>query len=242
MKQFINLTIGIAILLILFSFTSDALAQTLSNSQYKLQLGNFNVSSANLTGNGTKLNYALGQSSYGIYKGTNYTVIAGFPSSTGAIVFSFSISPTLIDFGTISPTNPITRTNTLTVSNGSANGFSVTVTQDHPLKSANGALIPDTSCDNGSCSASKADIWTNTLTYGFGYRCDPSATGQANDCNSSFLAGNVYKPFSSSSQTIMTGTTGRNRQSKITYKLNVSGSQEPGTYGNILTYIATPNF
>lgn len=206
-------------------------------------MGNLNAGAGELSGSGFTLNETLGQTGPGLYTGTNYKVKEGFQyikSSTINIPFTFSISQNIIDFGVITPTNPITRTTNLTVSNGSSKGFTVVASENKPLTSAT-STIPDTTCDNGDCSSSKASVWTNSLTYGFGYRCDDIS---GINCSLGF-SDSFYKPFiaTPSSQAIMTSTTGgTNRQSKITYKVNVSGTQAPGVYTNIVTYIASPGF
>ena len=109
---------------------------------------------------------------------------------------------------------------------------------------ASGALIPNTTCDDGACTTTTASTWTNTLTYGFGYRCDDVS---GTNCPSSFTA-NKFKQFAdnSKSQTpiaVMQGTNvGRSLQSTITYKVNVSATQVAGLYSNVITYVATPTF
>ncbi|MBI4091723.1 MAG: hypothetical protein HY427_00755, partial [Candidatus Levybacteria bacterium] len=89
-----------------------------------------------------------------------------------------------------------------------------------------------------------AAAWTSPLTYGFGYRCD-NVSGS--DCSSAFATTNFYKQFASEeavepAQVVMsTSNVGRNRQGKITYKINISASQPAGIYQNVIKYIATPS-
>lgn len=217
----------------------------MSNTQYKIKMGNLNTAAGLGTNPQYKLNQTLGQTAPGLYTGTNYKVRAGFQYYKGSpIPFSFSISNNLIDFGVITPTNPLTRTTLLTVSAPSS-GFTVIASQNKPLTSQNG-IIPDTTCDNGGCNTSKAGLWTSSLSYGFGYRCDVSQdSGQVNACSSDFSSANFYKPFAAtpSAQTVLESTTGgAGRKSQITYKVNVSGTQPQGVYTNVVTYIANPGF
>ena len=220
-------------------------SQTMTNDDYILQMGNFNMASGKPTGSGFAVSYTAGQVGAGLYTytGVNYKVRAGFQYIYTLIPFRFSISNTNIDFGTLTATNPVTRTNVLTVTNGSAYGYQVTASENHPLSSfASGATIPDTACDSGPCTPSTSGPWTSTLTYGFGYRCD-NVSGT--DCASGFSDSTYYKPFdaSPSAQVVMTGNNaGRNKQCQITYKVNISGTQVAGTYTNTITYIATPTF
>ena len=153
---------------------STVYGQTMSNGSYKLQMGNLNSIAGESSGSNYNLSITSGESAPGLYTGTNFKVKAGFqylPRSSTA--FSFSVSNTLIDFGVLSPTNPVTRTTSLTISNSSAPSYQVTASENHQLQVAKtGAIIPDTTCDKGGCSQTQAAAWSNTLTYGFGYRCD----------------------------------------------------------------------
>lgn len=201
------------------------------------------------TGSGYSLNQTLGQTAPGLYSGTNYRVRAGFQYISSIIKFRFSISTTAINFGILTPTAPSTRTNTLTISNGSANGYSVTAYENHQLLNpGSGQIIPDTTCDDGSCTETTSAAWTGidtSLVYGFGYRCD-NITGT--DCASGFSDSTYYKQFADNSksetaQSVMTGSNvGKNKASQITYRVNVSASQPAGLYTNVITYIATPTF
>ena len=224
----------------------EAISFTMTNDNFKIDFGNLNMGAGKPSGSGKSLSFTTGQIAPGLYTGTNFTVRAGFQYVYSIIPFRFTISNTSIDFGSVEPTNPVTRTNTLTISNGSANGYTVTAFEDHQLLvPATGAQIPDTTCDNGSCSENTAAAWVNTLTYGFGYRCD-DITGT--DCPTDFSDSTYYKQFANASlnetpQAVMTGTNvGRTKEVQVTYKVNISGTQEGGSYSNTITYIATPTF
>lgn len=221
-------------------------AITMKNDNYILQLGTFTTAAGKPTGSGVKLGITVGQTAPGLFTGTNYKVRSGFQYVHSIIPFTFTISETLIDFGTLSPTNPITRTNDLAISNGSANGYSVTAIENHELMDqTQGVRIPDTTCDTGTCSETLSGPWANTLTYGFGYRCDNLS---GTDCQTGFTDSAYFKQFtdnskSESAQSVMKGANvGRNKKVKITYKVNISGTQEAGNYENVVTYIATPTF
>lgn len=157
--------------------------------------------------------------------------------------FSISLSSDVVDFGILSPTNPIIRTVNLSVDSLSTNGYSVIVSENHPLKNEEN-FIPDTTCDNGECSEEESQEWTNTLTYGFGYRCD-NVIGL--DCHNSFTKTNFYKHFADISniqypQSIMNGLGSKKSDVRISYKVNISGNQAKDSYSNTVTYIAVPNF
>lgn len=160
--------------------------------------------------------------------------------------FSFNVSTDIIDYGPLSPTNQIYRTSNLNISNTSKKGFMVIAYENHPLTTTESNLfIPDSTCDNGSCSEVTSAIWANTLTYGFGYRCDNVSS---NNCSIGFDQNDYYKQFSDNSknetaQIIMSGNLpASNHEAQITYKVNISKTQASGSYSNTITYIAVPKY
>lgn len=233
----------ISFVLFALSFPMSTNALKMSNSQYIIQ-SEINSFGGKATGTSSKITFSGGQNASGLYSGTNYKVRAGFQYMHSIIPFTFSISTTEINFGTIVAGEPVTRDNTLTVSNGSASGYQVTVQEDHPLRNPSNIDIPDTSCDAGNCSHTTSSLWTSPLAYGFGYKCD-NVSGS--DCSAGFTTANFYKQFPSSeageaAQVVMSDTkAGRKQQAKITYKVNIPANQAQGTYQNIIKYIATPS-
>lgn len=245
--------IGYLILVIILAPRASA-QSTMYNDSFKLRMGNLNSIAGESSGSGFNLNITSGETGVGLYSGTNYKIRAGFQYINSIIPFSFSISSLSIDFGSLSPTNPVTRTNILTIDNQSAYGYAVTASENHQLLvPALGTLIPDTTCDAGNCSETTGTAWSSTLTYGFGYRCD--AVTATNYCNSGFSTSTFYKQFADASksetaQSVMSGPTNTtdlsglhiSQQSTITYKTNISSTQAAGTYTNAITYIATPTY
>lgn len=245
MKQKLIFSLLFLILLLLF-IKSKVSALNMSNSNFILQMGNINSFSGEKSNSSYVLNDTGGQLAPGLFSGTNYKVRSGFQYVSSIISFKFSISSDRIDFGTLQATDPITRTQTLTISNGSAYGYKVDVAENHNLSvPSSGAIIPDTTCDNGNCTITTASIWTNILTYGFGYRCDNIS---GSDCVSDFSTSGYYKPFpnlnnNQTPQTVMSSlNVGNNLKSQITYKVNISASQSPGDYTNQVRFVATPTY
>ncbi len=242
-KIFFSLLFLVLVSLI-FNLKSIPLARaiTMLNGQYIIDAGNLNSVAGTSTGAGGKLDITIGETGGGFSSGPNYKIRAGFEFMHNVIPFTFTIQGMRIDFGPLDAGNPVTRTNSLIVSEGAAYGYQVTAQEDHALLNpSNGLFIPNTTCDNGTCTPTSSDIWTNTLTYGFGYRCDNIV---GTDCASGFTT-DYYKQFaaSPSAQVVMSAAgAGINRTVQITYKVNVSPLQATGLYGNYITYIATPKF
>lgn len=227
--------------------TAPAGAQTMSNKDYKVKMQGFNTISGTTANTDYEVRSTVGNLSPAVSEGVNFKVSAGFENIESVPPFSVALSSDIIDFGALIPTNPIVRTVTLSVYSLSTSGYSVIASEDRPLQmnpDTSGVNILDTTCDNGECSYDQAQEWINTLTYGFGYRCD-NVTGI--DCDSSFSKPNFYKHFANTSnaesaQSVMEGIGSKNKEARVSYKVNISGNQVPGIFSNIVTYIAIPNF
>lgn len=206
-------------------------------------MGNFNTAAGHPNNGAFSLNLTVGQTAPGLYIGTNFKIRSGFQYINSIIPFTFTISQTSIDFGPITATNPVTRTNNLTVSNGSAYGYQVTASENHALLNpGSGRFIPDTACDSATCTVTNPGVWSNVLTYGFGYSC---TNVSGSDCVAGFSNGAKFAPFAASPSAVVVMSSlnvGRGRQSQITYKVNVSAVQSAGLYTNVINYIATPSF
>jgi hypothetical protein len=249
-KSYICSLIIFEILFIIYNlaFAQSAKAQTMENSMYKIQMGNLNSFSGESSGSNYNISITSGENAPGFYSGTNYSVGAGFQYVPRGIPFRFSISNTLIDFGILTPTNPVLRTTNLIVSNSTAQSYKVMAAENTPLMDTKtGAVIPDSTCDDGTCTQNRSARWSNTLTYGFGYRCDGSNNLTCIPTDSSFSDKKYYKQFADSSKketavTVMSGGRGTAQNSTITYKVNISSSQPSGLFTNEITYLAVPSY
>jgi len=217
----------------------------LVNDDYILHEGNFNYTSGEASGSDFGLTFTGGELAQGFYSGTNYSVRSGFQYYYSIIPFEFAISSQFVDFGPLVPGTPVTRTNRLILSNGSAFGYDVLAYETNALRAASGGSeIPDTTCDAGTCSETTSAQWLLNTTYGFGYRCD-NITGT--ECNTEFSTPDYYKQFTNLEQSeipesVMGGANvGEDFETEITYKVNISSSQPSGLYQNQIIYIATPS-
>ncbi len=238
----IGLLIGLFTYFFIGLFPLKAQAEMMSSDNYYLELGKPLDTVSNIR----HVQEVKGLSDDPrIIEGENFTAEQGIPYVFGFNDFVFSLSPLLIDYGTISPTNPITRLQNITVNLGSAFSYEVGGTEDHELRLQSGktVIIPSTSCDDGQCSSQFASGWVNTLTFGFGYSCK-NIDGQ--DC--AIKKEGNFKHFPSQidndpQENILEGT-GANKikQAQVVYKLNTSTNQSTGLYSNVITYIAVPGY
>lgn len=229
--------IGLFVYLFIGLLPRAAVAQDMSNQDYIINIQELSTPQESTTQDPISV----------ANEGVNFKVKSGFENAPSTMPFSITLSSDFVDFGTLSPTNPIIRTVNLSVNNPPSHGYSVIASQDHPLQidpEASGQIIPNTTCDNGSCNEKNSAEWTNALTYGFGYRCD---NAEGIDCNNSFFNSNFYKHFADSSnstmpQSVVSGLGFKNNEIMISYKVNISAAQALGIYTNTITYIAIPNF
>lgn len=189
----------------------------------------------------------------------NYDIETSFPNLSKN-PFSLTISDSTIDFGPLSPTNPVIRTTFIFVSSQSSPDFIVLAQENHPLLSSGDLpagrqdIIPDTVCDQGPCNETSSSEWANTLSYGLGYRCDNlvlsarlSGGSAAEGCAPGFNISSYYKQFADASaeevpKIIMLGQNDEENKIQLTYKLNIPGSLYPGIYSNTIFYIAVPSY
>ncbi len=173
-----------------------------------------------------------------------FVVFKDYESKT-AHPFRFSLSERLLDFGQLSPSNPINRSLQLSLSSESLPGYTVFGWENHPLQQNSGVTIPDTTCDNGACSEMVAAPWNSGLTYGFGFRCENTSQS---DCSTGFADKDTFMQFSDRSINedmgrIMTGwKNSQQKQALLTMKVNTPGTQPSGAYSTSITLLAAPGF
>ncbi len=215
------------------------------SDRYRIQFGNINIGATPQSSSNYDLSITLGQTAAGEFQSTGYIVKAGFQYIHSIIPFRFSISNTLLDFGSLTPNNPKTVQTTLTVSFGGAGEYKVTAAEVGPLRTLDETnSIPDTNCDGGTntCTESSAKPWTSNTAYGFGYNM------AGNDIPSDFIDSTYYRPFpdklaGESPAIVMSSTNvGKNRQATMTLKVNIGPVQPAGNYQTVIHFVATPSY
>jgi len=258
LKRILLTKISIIISLILLSSLSfitipRVLAQSkMESDNYKIQFPNLNSGAGVPTSTHYNVNSTIGALSAGLFESTNYKVRSGFQYVHTLIPFSFTISSININLGTLSSQTPSTQNATLTVKAGGAGGYSVKAQENHPMQNSNtSATISDTTCDNGNCTQTSAEVWSQNTTYGFGFNMN------GDDIPSDFTDTTYFRQFSDASlsespATIMNKTEVTwdypnntwpwESSATITYKANISGVQAAGVFRNIITFTAVPSF
>lgn len=230
---------------LVYFLPSTVYSLNMNSTQYRIQFAETNIGAKNQSSTGYRLNQTLGELAAQKFTSTGYIVKAGFEYIHSIIPFRFSISDINIDLGTLTPNSPSTATSVLTVSFGSAGQYQVTAVEVGKLRTFNDAsTIPDTQCNGGgdTCTTSTSKIWTSTSAYGFGY----NMSGQ--DYPADFTDGTYYRPFpdrnlGNTPVVVMSNIdVGKNRQSTVTFKANISPVQATGTYQTVVNFVATPSF
>lgn len=156
--------------------------------------------------------------------------------------FSFSASDSFLDYGEFIPTEPVIRTISLEVGSKWPYGFVVVGSENHDLRGQS-TSIPDTSCDDGACTATLSSAWTSILTYGFGFSCE---NPKDSICAPYKISSSGFRPFANlqkdiKSQPILFSSKGTsNAKATIKVKVNTSKSQAQEIYQNNLQFVAIP--
>jgi hypothetical protein len=219
-------------------------ADQLTSPSVRIEMSTINITGGEKSSSSYKVTDTVGQTIQGQFDSSGFIIKAGFQYIYPLIPFSFRISNLDMDFGTIIPNTPSTLAHTLTVTTGSAYGYSVQTIADTPLKLLSGSItIPNTTCNLAlTCTVSDATPWTDTTAYGFGY----NATGDDID-SADFVDTTYFRPFpieGSDNPAIVMSRSGvaTGSASIITYKINIAGDQAAGIYQNNIQYIAVPSF
>lgn len=229
------------IIAISFWFTRKSGAQEMKSQNYSIQGGNFNMTSGNKSSTSFKLSDVVGQTSATIFTSKGYIVQSGFLNGAAGEVFLFTVSPPVVDFGTIYPNNFSERKVRLTVGNGNTNGYIVTVIENQPLSTSVEAQILDIVCDAASgyiCTISTANRWTDPVSYGLGYRMSGKTVPK------DFSKANFFRPFAAavrnekSVQIMQSDAKKAMDTAAMTLKLNVDRQQPVGLYRNIISFTA----
>lgn len=227
---------------------TQAQAENLESDSYIIQFGNFNITSGEKSGGGYSLTDTVGQNfagPYGEYGTSNYFLGSGFQYIYQIKPFRFVVGSTLIDLGLLTAGAHNTATHDLTITAPSAGGYTIYTYELHPLQTIDGnSIIADTTCDNNDCDQTTAKLWQNPDVGGFGFNI------QGDDIPNDFQTINHFRQFADVSavptepmQAIASSSNASfDRQTMITYKAGLFGSEAAGRYQTGIVYIAVPGY
>ncbi len=228
---------------IFFHFLYPLFAQNYSSSNFKIDFGNINLTSGSKTSPSFNLTDTVGQNAPGQFNSSTTLIKSGFQYIYDNFkFFKFSISNLNIAFGSLVPGTPSTATNTLTITTPYGQGYNILALETNALSNQVGNTIPDTKCDSNTCSESTSGAWTSNSIYGFGLNASGAGSSGI------FSASSQYRQFANqnlgeSPQIIATENSSvTNRQTTITYKINIPATQASGDYQNKVIFIAIPKY
>lgn len=239
------LPISLTICLIFFTTLSQLVyADTLTSPTFEIKMGTVNITGGSKSSASYKLTDTVGQTFQGRFDSAGYVIKAGFQYIYTLIPFTFTISNLDLNYGSLVAGTPSLLTNILTVTTGSAFGYTVRAIEDHSLRLTSGVTtIPDTSCDLASpCTQTDATPWTDNGRYGFGYNIQGTDVDITDFVDNSYFRSFPIQNIDQPALVMSRSGVATNSAATVTYKVNVSGSQAAGTYQNNLQYIAIPSF
>jgi len=207
-------------------------------------MGTINITGGNKTSTTYRLSDTVGQTAQGQFNSSGYIVKAGFQYVRELTPFTFTVSNLDLNYGSLVPGTPSLLTNILTVTTGSAYGYTVKALEDHPLRISNGSTtIPDTSCDLAStCTQTDATPWTVNTRYGFGYNIQGTDVDTADFINNTYFRPFPIQDIDPPATVMSRSGIATASAATVTYKVNIDGAQAAGTYQNNIQYIAIPSF
>ena len=242
----ISLQVILCLSLLVVFFRGQIKAETLESNSYKIQFGNFNMSSGRQNNGSFTLSNTMGGLAvgpYGQYGSSTYFIGSGFQYVYQIDYFNFSISKLNIELGELFADSFKTDSHTINITTNGASGYSVYAFENHPLKHEQGAAtIPDTTCDASDCDQTVAASWVNPSQAGFGFNMS------GDDIATDFINGNYFRQFanneaSESMQEIMgSNNVALDRTATVTYKASMPGNQAAGYYQTSIVFVAVPGY
>lgn len=240
------LSIFLAGLVGILTAASPALAERLTSDSFVITFGNFNTTSGEKESASYNVTDTVGQTfqgPFGSYGSSSYFVGAGFQYIYQMNTFSFRVSQTALDLGELTTDVHNTASHTVTITTKGAGGYNVYAYEINPLRHSNGVtIIPDTTCNAGTCSETTAQVWTTQAVSGFGFNAN------GNDVAADFVNNTYFRQFANreaaeSMQSIMSSANvGEARTATITYKAGPEDNQAAGNYQTGIVYVAVPGY
>ena len=234
----------VVLLFCFFNLAPSVRAIDMSSSSYRIIFGTLNSGGSRTTSSGYKLDISLGQVAAAQFNSAGYVVKAGFQYVRTLTAFSFTLSDTSLDLGTLLPSTFSTQQLSVTINHRGV-GYEVATIADTPLKQLFGSdEIPDTACNGGAstCTETSAALWNSTGAYGFGYNAN------GDDVSSDFISTSYFRPFPTKTDAevgatfMSSNSTAVARSATVTVKANIQGTQRAGNYQTVLSFIAIPKY
>lgn len=229
--------------LLLILAPSKAFSAPMSNDSFILDLNSSQQGTQNIS-KSTKVGQLSipADATENFIQENGFTARLSYTSETKRLPLTMTISNSSLNFGEVRPGEPLTRTHSITVEPGATPTYQILASENHDLTSETNNHIPNTTCDSGNCTQFIADLWTNPLTYGFGYRCDSI---QGSLCGKEFSQ-DFFKRYANTAAgelpaTLASGALPQTGKLVINDKINIPGTQTQEGYQTTIQYILVPN-
>jgi len=175
-------------------------------------------------------------------------------TSACGVATDVGTSAPYVAFGSLETSNFIDAAQKLKAATNATSGYSVTAEESNEMRLIGatgpvvGTTIPDTTCDGGTCTASTNVGWTAATNNGFGYSLANVTGTPATFLYSEGSSGFSAKHFSNigagetAHEIMSSNIPATTEEAYVCYRITIGATQEPGTYTNDVTYIATANF
>lgn len=192
-------------------------------------------------------------SDFGLYSGFARMLTMTMAVATeSAATLEVSLDKMAIEMNNLSPGITAQEIGTVTVNSNSPAGYALYVQQNHQLQNmampgamlTSRTVVPDTTCDDKSCTPTVAGTWENNDQAGFGY----SVMG--GDSLADFANGTKYRPFATKdngenpvliAQEEAATSNLNDRQTQVVYRTRVASDNEAGIYANGIIYTVIPS-
>ncbi len=147
-----------------------------------------------------------------------------------------------VALGTITPSTSGTGTSQIGVTTNASSGYVITYNGTLPTSGANtiASIGASATAPTQGVSQFGMNMRANTVPSSFG--ADPSGAGSANPVTALNTANQYSFTAGSPTNAVSQGTADGFRLFTVSYLANVSGTQAPGTYTTVLTYVCTATF
>ena len=109
---------------------AKANAQEMGSQNFKIQGGNFNMTSGTKSSSNFSLADTVGETAAGVFASKGFLIQSGFHNVSAGETFTFTVSPRVLDFGQLIANNPLERELHIGLSTGNVAGYKIQVAQN----------------------------------------------------------------------------------------------------------------
>lgn len=223
---------------------SKAIALEMSSEYYKIKGSDLTISSTTPSSSDDKATRLQNDNYLLQFDTLGYSSKTGLSYLKSSRPFTFSLSNTKIEFGTLKPAQPVVQSTQIVIENGPTRGYQFLLAELDSLSSKNGTKIPDTTCegDKNQCTILLSKPWNSNTNYGYGF----GLIGK--NIPNDFKNISYFRPFINISKDHKPITILSSNQHNITnqliinFKLNLPALSDKGPYQNEIVMYAIPGY